>query len=104
MSTTGLIHARAGLLAVAASAHLIVRDGPILRSPAGHRWVFGGGYAAAPLGDTIIGTSPVFGWRDEIAVRDAMKHSTNEYICIAERSVLVATEALVAAAEIVTDE
>ncbi|MGB0971184.1 MAG: hypothetical protein ACPGVG_09515 [Mycobacterium sp.] len=98
--TAGLIHLRAGLLAVAEAAHLVIRDGAALRSPAGHRYVFGGGYAAAPLGDTIIGTSPVFGWRDEIAQRDTMKHSTSEYIAIAERSVLVATEALVAAAEI----
>ncbi len=41
------------------------------------------GYAAAPLGDNLIGTSPVFGWRDEIAVRDAMKRSTNGYMAIA---------------------
>ncbi len=103
-NTTGLIHARMGLLAVAQSAHLVVRDGPVLRSPAGHRWCFGGGYAAASLADTIVGTAPVFGWRDEIAVRDTLRHSTNEYIAIAERSVLVATEALVAAAEIASAE
>lgn len=104
-ATTGLVHARMGLLAAAESARLVIRDttgggAPILRTPAGHRWVFGGGYAAASLGATLIGTGPVFGWRDEVAVRDALHPHSSEYIAIAERSVLVATEALVAAATI----
>lgn len=46
-------------------------------------------------------TSLGCGWRDEIAVRDTLRHSTNEYVTIAEGFVLVATEALVDAAEIV---
>lgn len=42
----GLVHARVGLLAVAEERHMVRRDGAepgVLRTPAGHRWVFGGG-------------------------------------------------------------
>lgn len=65
--TAGLIHARVGLLARAEHLRLVVREpgtAPgVLRTPAGHRWVFGAGYAA-PLGDKLIGTSPTCEWRD----------------------------------------
>ena len=104
-STLGVIHARSGLLAVAESTRLILRDpgAPgVLRTPAGHRWVFGGGYAAAGpnpgLGDTLVATSPTFGWRDQVALRETVKYEWNRFVAIAERSVVVGYEAAIGAA------
>lgn len=98
-STTGVIHARAGLLTIAESNRLILRDGKVLRTPAGHRWIFGGGYAT-PLGDTLIATSPTYGRRDQIAVREVEQHSRNRFVTIAERSVVIGYEHSIAAASI----
>jgi hypothetical protein len=100
--TFGLIHARVGLLAVAEDRRMIVRDPAapgVLRTPGGHRWVFGGGYSI-PLGDTLIGTSATYGWRGELVVREAIQHQRNQFVAIAERSVIVGYEALIGAAQI----
>ncbi|MGV0645062.1 hypothetical protein ABQE44_16865 [Mycolicibacterium sp. XJ2546] len=100
--TTGLIHARVGLLARAEHLRMIVRDPAepgVLRTPAGLRWVFGAGYAT-PLGDTVIGTSLTYGWRGEVTVREAIQYQRNQFVAIAERSVIVGYEALIGAAEI----
>lgn len=104
--TAGLIHARVGLLARAEHLRLVVREpgtepgSPgVLRTPAGHRWVFGAGYAT-PLGNTLIGTSPTYGWRDEVAVREVIQYEQNQFVTIAERSVIVAYEAVIGAAVI----
>jgi hypothetical protein len=91
---TGSVHARPGLLAVAEHNRLIVRDpvAPgVLLTPAGHRWVFGGGYPT-PLADTLVGTSLTYGWRDEIAVRDTVDHTRNQFVAVAEQSVVVGYE------------
>lgn len=98
----GLVHARVGLLAVAEDRRMMVRDPAapgVLRTPAGHRWVFGGGYAD-PLGNKLIGTSVTYGWRSDVEVREAIEYRHNEFVAIAERSVIVGYETLVAAAEI----
>lgn len=100
--TVGLIHARVSLLAMAEHLRMIIRDPAtpgVLRSPAGHRWVFGAGYAT-PLGDSLIGTSATYGWRDQVSVRDALQPWRNQFIAIAERSVLVGYEAVIGAVEI----
>ncbi|AQA05023.1 hypothetical protein BVC93_24395 [Mycobacterium sp. MS1601] len=97
--TAGLVHARVSLLALAEHARLVVRDGPTLRTPGGYRWVFGAGYADT-LGDRIIGTSPTYGWRDEIEVRESMQHTHNQFIAIAERSSVIGYENVVGAAVI----
>jgi hypothetical protein len=100
--TFGLIHARLGLLAVADDRRMIVRNPAergVLRTPGGHRWVFGGGYAT-PLGDTLIATSPTYGWRSEVASREALRASATEFVAIVERSVVVGYEAAVAAVTI----
>ncbi|NVN51699.1 hypothetical protein [Mycolicibacterium hippocampi] len=100
--TVGLVHARVSMLAVAEDRRMIVRDPAtpgVLRTPAGHRWVFGAGYAT-PLGDTLIGTSQTYGWRDEIKTREAIQHTLNQFVVIAERSVIVGYEAVMGAAEI----
>ncbi|MBI3213152.1 MAG: hypothetical protein HYZ38_04970 [Mycobacterium sp.] len=99
---TGLVHARVGLLALAQNLRLTVRDPAtpgVLRTPAGHRWVFGGGYAT-PLGDTLIATSPTYGWRGPIGVREAIQYERNQFVVIAERSLVVGYETVIGAAEI----
>ncbi len=98
--TVGLIHARVGQLAVAQDRRMIVADASgVMRTPSGHRWVFGAGYAS-PLGDNLIGTTPTYGWRDEIEVREAIQYEANQFVAIAERSVIVGYEALIGAAVI----
>lgn len=44
-NTTGFIHASAGVAAAASAANLIILTGSTFKTPLGHTWVFGGGYA-----------------------------------------------------------
>ncbi|WAB09189.1 major capsid pentamer protein [Gordonia phage LittleMunchkin] len=96
-NTTGVIHVTAGAAALAASENLIVRNGGALRTPLGHLWAFGGGYVDG-LGTTLVATSPVFGWRDSEVLRDTVEARYNQYIAVAERSVVIGYETAVAAA------
>lgn len=98
-STIGVIHAGAQWAARAAEKGLIVRSGSTLRTPLGHLWVFGGGYRTA-LADTLVATSPVFGWQGDVQVKDAPSLRVNEFLAVAERSLVVGYEASVGAAEI----
>lgn len=84
---------------VAREFSLFVRSGTAFRSPLGHLWVIGGGYADT-LGDTIVATSPTYGWRNETEVRPALARFDNTYAAVAERTVLVGYEKLIAAVEI----
>ena len=93
-NTVGVIHASPEW--ASREFGLVVASGTALRTPLGHLWIFGGGYVEG-LGDTIVATSPVFGWRDEVALREAMDYSRDLFAVVAERSVLVAYEAVVAA-------
>lgn len=97
--TTGVIHASAGLAAVAANQQLLVRSGSTLKTPLGHLWVFGGGYVDN-LGATLVATSPVFGWRNEVAVREALKPEEGRFGVLAERSVAIGVEAVITAVTI----
>ena len=97
--TTGLIHARPGLRAIAEDRRMIVRnprEPDVLRTPGGLRWVFGAGYVA-PLGDSVIGTSPTYGWRSEVVSREALHATKDTFVVIVERSVVVGYEKAVAA-------
>lgn len=98
-NTIGVIHAGAQWATSAAQANLIIRSGTSLKTPLGHTWAFGGGYVDA-LGSTIIATSPVYGWRSRVEVRDATKLEHNKFKAIAERSLVVGYEALVGAMNI----
>lgn len=100
--TPGVIHAGAQWAAPAAAANLLVRAGAALVTPLGNRWVFGGGYVQS-LGDTLVATGPLYGWRGEVRVFAAPKLEHNRYRAIAERSTVLAYEALVAAVEISAD-
>lgn len=95
-NTLGFIHARPGFLAPAVAANLVVRSSAGLKTPGGHSWVFGGGYVDG-LADTIVATSLTFGWRGEVALRDAPDLQHNRFVAIAERSVVVGYEALIGA-------
>lgn len=99
--TLGFIHASAAWAASAAQAMLIVRSGAALKTPLGHTWVFGGGYVGEDgLADTLVATSPTFGFRGPVAVRSAVKTEWNRFAAVAERSLLVGYEALVGAVTI----
>lgn len=95
-NTIGVIHASATWAAYAAQAQLIVRSGTTLRTPLGHLWVFGGGYVDG-LGDTLVATSPVFGWRGPVEVNDAPSLRVEEFLAVAERSLVVGYEQSVGA-------
>lgn len=98
-NTVGMIHARPGWAAVAAEAQLIVRSGAALKTPLGHTWVFGGGYVAG-LADTLVATSPTFGWRGPVALRESDDPQHSRFYAIVERSLVVGYEALIGAVEI----
>jgi hypothetical protein len=87
----GVIHAGAHWAAPLAQAKLLRPNGSSYTSPMGHRWVLGGGYVDG-LADTLVATAPVYGWRDQPAVRTTVKADHNLFVAIAERSVAVAYE------------
>lgn len=95
-NTLGFIHASAGWAATAANASMIVRTGGALKTPLGHTWVFGGGYIDT-LGANLVATSPVFGWRGDTTVKDAPSLRVNEFLAVAERSLVIGYEAAVGA-------
>jgi hypothetical protein len=98
-NTVGLVHASPAWAAVADRHNLIRRSGGALRTPLGHRWVLGGGYADG-LGGTLVATGPTFGWRGEVTTTETTKPQHNLAVAIAERSVVVGYEAAVAAVEL----
>lgn len=78
---------------------LFTRSGTKFVTPLGHTWVIGGGYVDG-LVNTVVATSHPFGWRNEVAVRTAVDERSNLYGAVAERSVLVGYEAVIAAAQV----
>lgn len=97
--TLGIVHANPEL--ASQEFGLVVGNGPQFRTPLAHRWVFGGGYVST-LGsggnEVLIATSPLYGWRTDAVVRDTFDQDHDRYIAIAERSVVIGYEQLVAAA------
>ena len=100
-NTVGQVHASARWAAAAADAGLLTRTGAGFLTPLGHRWVFGGGYAPV-LGDTLVATSPTFGWRTAPELRETTDHTHNRFIAIAESSVVVGYEQTIAAVTVTT--
>lgn len=96
-NTVGFFHVSAQ--AVGLDPDLFIKSVTARVSPSGHTWVIGGGYVAG-LGSTIVATSQPFGWRDQVQVRTAIDERHNTFAAIAERTVLVGYEAVVAAVEI----
>lgn len=104
--TVGIIHASAEWAAIAANQQLLPYQQTVgLKTRLGHQFAFGGGYVDG-LGTTLVATSPVYGWRDEVVVRTAMSSDPydNRVIAIAERSVVVGYEELIGAVTVPSDE
>jgi hypothetical protein len=89
--TTGFIHASPKWAAYAAQARLIDNG----KTPLGHTWVFGSGYVTG-LANTLVATSKPLGWRGDTNVIPTIKQEWNQYIAVAERSVLVGYESAIA--------
>lgn len=98
-NTVGVIHAGAQWAAVG-GPDVVLSSGTALRSQLGHKFVFGGGYVEG-LGDVLVATSPVFGWRDAVAVRETVDAQRNTFVAVAERSVVIAYEHLIAAVAVI---
>lgn len=98
-NTVGFIHASTGWAARAAQANLLVRNGLGFTTPLGHRWIFGGGYTAG-LGQKLVATSQPFGWRTEVALREAVDPKADSFIAIAERSLVIGVEATIGAVNV----
>lgn len=98
-NTVGLIHASAMWAASAAQANLIRYQNGRLVTPLGHTWVFGGGYVDA-LGDVLVATSPTYGERGQVVLRDGYTTGFDGFKAVVERSLVVGYEALVGAVDI----
>jgi hypothetical protein len=96
-STLGFFHA--GAQWASQEFGLAIKSGTTYKSPLGHTWVFGGGYVDG-LDSVIVATSPTYGWRDEPTVRTAINERANTFAAVAERTVLIGYEHLIAAVEI----
>ncbi|QLL08853.1 hypothetical protein [Mycobacterium vicinigordonae] len=98
--TLGVIHASAQWASPAISRQVLTADGSgTFRTALGHQVVFGGGYVDT-LGSTLVASSPVFGWRGPVSPYEAITPTTNQFVALAERSVLVGYESAIAAVEI----
>ncbi|BBZ08286.1 hypothetical protein MDOR_24550 [Mycolicibacterium doricum] len=93
-NTVGFFHVGAHLPAIETT--LFAKSGTARVSPSGNTWVIGGGYVAG-LGSTIVATSQPFGWRDAVQIRTAIDERHNLYAAVAERSLVIGYEALLAA-------
>jgi len=95
----GYLHAAPRLAAYAADENLIVRDGPLLKTPMGTIWIFGGGY---PDTGTIFISGQVTVWRSPgifvTPAEQALNLTTNEYHMLAERDYAVAYDCVAASA------
>jgi hypothetical protein len=100
-NTLGFFHA--GAQWASQEFGLVLKSGTRWVSPLGHTWIFGGGYVDG-LDDQIIATSQPLGWRDQVQLRTAIDERANTYAAIAERTVLVGYEAVVAAVTITPEE
>lgn len=98
-NTVGVIHAGAQWAAPAAEAGLIVRSGAGFKTPLGNTWVFGGGYVDA-LDDVLVASSPVFGWRGEVDMREVPVPERNRFAVVAERSMVLGYETVVGAVSV----
>jgi hypothetical protein len=58
----GYIHAARRWAAPASQYKWANQTGPVLKTPLGHGWVFGGGYIDT-LGTTLVATGPLYVWR-----------------------------------------
>lgn len=88
----GVIHTSIINMPLAAANQCLVKTGSGFTTPAGTRWVFGAGYMVGMGTSVMMATSPLYGWRTDVAVRETIKAEYNRYAVVAERSVLVGYE------------
>lgn len=98
--TLGFIHAAPKWASAEFGLVLGTAPGPF-KTPLGNTWVFGGGYVDT-LGDVLVATSQIFGWRGTARLQEAVQHQTNSFVAVVERSVLLGYEKLVAAVQVDT--
>jgi hypothetical protein len=95
----GYLHAAPRMAAYAAEETLVVRDGPLLKTPLGTIWSFGGGY---PDNGTIYISGQVTVWRTPgifVTPPDQVLNlTTNQYHMLAEREYAVAYDCVAASA------
>ena len=98
----GFVHASVRFMAYAAEKNLIVRGSgsPVLRTPGGNVWVFGGGYGDA-LGFHLVATGQPTVWRDEITTNDAMSPHENLHVAVAERTIVAGHEGFIGGVKVV---
>lgn len=95
----GYIHASRYWAPQASQYRWDSQTGAVLKTPLRHSWVFGGGYASV-LGNTLVATGPVFVWRDELTVNTTFDYRVNIKASVAERTVVVGYECIIAAVTI----
>ncbi|MED5812927.1 hypothetical protein VST63_11200 [Mycolicibacterium sp. 050232] len=95
----GYVHAAPWVATLAQEYQLIVRSGGTMKTPLGNIWVFGAGYTDS-LGEMIVATTQPYGWRDQVVVRPTMDLPVNTYAAVAERSVVMGVECVIAAAQV----
>jgi hypothetical protein len=98
--TGALAYFHVGAHWVAREMGLFIKSGTRWTSPLGNIWVVGGGYVDG-LDDQIVATSQPYGWRNEAVTRTATDVRTNTYAAVAERSVSIGYEAVIAAVTVV---
>jgi len=89
------IHASAGWSAHFSNAQLLSG----ITTALGNTVIFGGGYVDG-LNDVLVATSQVYGWRGDVQAFEAIEEKHNYFVAVAERSVLLGYEKLVAAVKI----
>lgn len=87
----GFIHLSPIWAASLAQAQLVRASGSTLKTILGNTYVFDGGYVAG-LGDTLVATSPVYGWRGAVKQYEYVTVAANNFIAISERSVVLGYE------------
>lgn len=92
--TLGVVHASPEM--ASQEFGLVVGNSPPFRTPMGHRLVLGGGYVLT-LPTMLIATSPLYGWRTDTVIRETFDHEHDTWAAVAERSVVIGYERLVAA-------
>ncbi|UXE04389.1 major capsid pentamer protein [Mycobacterium phage Funsized] len=103
-NTMAFLHVAADVPA-ATDMGMFTKSGTVRVSPSGHTWVIGGGYVGPESlwPGLIVATSQPFGWRDAVTTRTAIDQYHNRFVAVAERTVLVGYEAVIAAAQISPD-
>jgi hypothetical protein len=92
-----------GLLIHGRPYYAVVEPSPFTASletkVGGLQYVAGGGYVDG-LQDVLVLTSPVLGWRGADEQNEVTKHEYNQFVAVAERSLLLGYEKIIAAVEI----